>query len=1109
MENRRERRGGPLCPPAPRPSSYPQSTIHNHPVPHLHTHTWFSFLRGGSSPEALVRAAVEQGMRTLALTDRQGVYGVVRFQRACREAGIRPIVGAEVEVDGHVLVLLARNDRGYANLCRLLTALYGVESDQGEKGGKAGEMGLGRWRHWLGDLHCLTGTRESRLWQLVDEGRLHTAQAWLQELRMIFGERLSVELAHHGCPGDAHRIQKLVRLAHEAGVPTVATGDVLYAKAEDYRVYDLMTCVRHGITVFDPHPDRPRNAEAYLRSEAQLRQLIPYPEAFARAEAIADDCHVQLLAEHITPPGARLKPGESAQEKLVAMCRLALEERYPPQERPAAGKQLEHELAVIRPLELEDFFLVVHEIIGEARRRGIRCAGRGSAANSIVAYLLGITAVDPIAHKLLFERFLHGGRKGTPDIDVDFDSDRREEVIAWMEKRFGIEQTAMTATLVTYRLRSALRDVAKTLGWPIEVVNKLSKAVPHGSAARVRDCRVTLAQVLGPAAADSPLFETLLTMTEALDGCPRHLGLHSGGMILSRKPLHHFTPIQVSANGVKVVQFDKEDVEALGLVKFDVLGLRMLAALSEASEMVARHERPDLDLDALPLDDARTFNMIRAGKTIGVFQIESQGQLHLLALNQPETFNDLIAEIALFRPGPLQGGMVHPFVKRRRGEEKVVYDHPSLEPVLKDTYGVILFQEQVLEVAHRFAGMSLGEADAFRSLMSKFRDPGEMEAMRERFVSSAIRNGSDEATAQNIFEKVSKFVGYGFCRSHAAAFAKHVYQSAWMKTHHPAAYMAAMMEHRPGMYNLMTLEEEARRFGVQTLPPCIHRSGIRYDIERTAKGRLAIRKPLTSIKHLTEDDARRIANARLDGPFRSIQDFYERIVLDADTLRSLARSGALDAVAKGDSRSTLWQVGLLVRRAETRPVARRPEQASLFTPPAFSPLDLPELIALGDLERLSWDYESHSAARQHPMGLVRRKLSAMEIRPISTCYAFGQRIPVRGNGFKPIVTVAGLSVLRQRPPTAKGVMFLTLEDETGFVQCVVRPETLEHLDHVLRRSAVIVRGELHIAGNWRGLVVQNAWALDGIFGGYEGHPSMGGGLDTHVTRTEEEGVVNW
>lgn len=926
----------------------------------------------------------------------------------------------------------------------------------------------------------------------------------METLREIFGGHLFVELAHTLRPHDSSLLRKMHELATALHIPTVATGDVRYATEQEYRRYDLLSCIRLGWNVFNPHPDRPVNAEQHLKSEQALRRLIPFPEAFENTERIASGCDVDLLPGHVTPPEAIIPDGRSAHDWLAELSVDALLERYPAERQEQALLQLRKELEIIDGLGLDEYFLVVREVVAEARRRGIRCAGRGSAANSLVAYLLDITGVCPIEHNLLFERFLHGGRKGTPDIDVDFDSERRDEVIDWMERRFGIEHTAMTATVTTYGLRMALRDVAKALGWPAEIVDAMTQSVPHRRAGTVREYREELAAVSG----DSPLFELLLTMVEGLEGCPRHLGLHSGGMLLTRSPLYHYTPVQISANGVKVVQFDKEDVEKMGLIKFDVLGLRMLAALSEAEE-IARRASPDLPPKLLPdrLDDQDVYQMIRDGKTLGLFQIESQGQMHLLAQHQPQKFNDLIVEIALFRPGPLQGGMVHPYVRRRRGLEPVVYEHPDLEPMLRDTCGVILFQEQVLEICHHFAGMSLEQADIFRSLMSKFRDPGEMEGMRSRFVDGATGRGVEQEIAESVFNRVANFVGYGFCRSHAAAFARTVYDSAWMKCHYPAEFMAALMQHRPGMYSLMTLEEEARRLGIRTLPPDIACSGIRYDLEEMEKGEKCIRKPLLSITGLTIEGARAIVMARLERPFESVEDLYRRVPLERDTLDSIARSGALDALS-GSSRRALWEIGLLARRLG---VAGAGKREMLFDLDAVADDDIPTLPALTAAERLRWDYQTHGAARYHPMILLRRTLIDLEIRPIITCFRFtASKLRPRSSP-NPVVTVAGLAVLRQMPPTAKGVMFITLEDESGFIQCIVLPEVQAALPPVLRSPALIVRGSLRIVGQWRGLMVTDAWALEGTIGGYGGYPSAYGGTDRLFmeSKAEEHGIDSY
>ncbi|MFH1567580.1 MAG: DNA polymerase III subunit alpha, partial [Gemmatimonadota bacterium] len=1031
---------------------------------HLHVRSWFSFLSGASSPTQLASQAHALGMESLALTDVSGVYGVVRFQQVCRRFGLHPVIGAEVVVEGKPLALLCRSRDGYANLCRLLT-----EAHLRQPG--APESRLEDLARYCGDLICLTGGREGLLWQLVAARQVGRAEEWLATLRHHFDQYLYVELCHGLLQGDSAQVDRLHRLAQHLDLPSVVANDVRFATPEHHRRFDLLTCIRLGIHVADPHPQRPRNAEAWLKPEADLRRLIPIPEAFQNAATVARSCQVDLVPECITPPAAHLPERETARTYLARLCRDGLESRYPPDRIPDARSQMERELAVIGRLDLEEFFLVVHEVVGEARHRGIRCAGRGSAANSIVAFLLGITSVDPLRHNLLFERFLHGGRKGTPDIDVDFDSDRRDEIIDWMEERFGIEQTAMTATLVTYKLRLALRDVAKALGWHPSVADRLTESVPSGEVAEVTRHRSHIEGVLGR----SPLVDLLVELVAGLEGCPRHLGLHVGGMVLSRQPLHRFSPVQVSTNGVKMVQFDKLDIEAMGLVKLDVLGLRMLAALSEAVELVERHEGQRIELESLPLDDEGAFDLIRSGKTLALFQIESMGQMHLIARNQPRTFDDLVVEIALFRPGPLQGNMVHPYVRRRKGEEPPQYDHPDLEPILRDTFGIILFQEQVLEIAHRFAGMSLEEADDFRALMTRFRDPGRMEAMRQRFVSGAVGRGVPQVTADLVFDKVAKFVGYGFCRSHAAAFAQTVYHSAWMKRYHPAAYLAAFMQHRPGMYNLMTLEEEARRCGVPVLPPHVNASGVRYDLERLPDGRLAIRKPLSAVDGISEEVARQIIWCRMAGPFTSVEDLVERLTLDQDALDVLARCGALDALA-GSSRKALWEVGVLGRLG---PAAARCHP-SLFDLPRLRPEDVPELPDLTGAARLSWDYKTHGAARAHPLVLARRLLADLGVPPIQACYHLLPAFDDRG----PTVTVAGVAIVRQRPPTARGFMFLTLEDETGYLQCVVPPRVQERLYDVLVLPAVIARGQLQATGNWRALLLEDAWPLEGIFGGY-------------------------
>jgi error-prone DNA polymerase len=1033
-------------------------------VIHLHVRSWFSFLAGGSSPEELVETALQLEQPALALTDTHGVYGAVRFQQACQQVGIRAVIGAEIAFQDAPLVLLAQHGGGYSNLCQLLT-LYHVRTEE--------PLSLSDLSRYSEGLFCLTGGSESHLHHLMEGTRIQRATTWLNDLQSVYGDNLRIEVCNHKRPRDLYTAKQTLRLAHELSIPPVASNDVRYAVPDAYRRYDLLTCVRLGLTVHEPHPARPSNAEAHLKSAEAMSTLIPSQAALGHTVEIAEACSVDLLSEHITTPSAQIPTIYSPDQQLAQLCISGLHAKYTEDTLPAALDQLNRELAVIADLQLDEFFLVVHEVVQEAHRRAIRCAGRGSAANSIVAYLLSITGVDPLRHNLLFERFLHRGRKGTPDIDIDFDSERRDEIIAWIEDRFGLEHTAMTATVTTFRLRLALREVTKALGFPMHMVNKLSKSVPPHEPANVRAFEAEITAVF-----ESEHLDLIYDLVESLQDCPRHLGLHNGGMVLSDLPLHHFTPVQVSANGVKVVHFDKNDVEALGLIKLDVLGLRMFGTLSEAEELIHRHNGQEIDLNRLSLDDDAVYAYIRTSRTLGMFQIESQGQMHLIASLQPEDFDDLICQIALFRPGPLQGNMVHPFIRRRRGEETIAYDHPDLAPILADTYGVILFQEQILEIAHAFAGMPLQEADDFRSAMSKGNDGEEMDCMRHAFIGGALKRGVDRAIAEVVFEKVSNFVGYGFCRSHAAAFARTVYQSAWLKYYHPAAYMAAVMQAHPGMYSRQTLEQEAKRLGHPMLVPDINKSGLRYDLEWIDQC-WHIRKPLTAVKQVSDDTAKRIAWARLDGPFKSLEQLFHRVALPRKALDALSRSGALDGLS-GSSRSALWQVGVMAQRYDLLLTPK------LLPTPLISPNEIPTLAPLTARERIMWDLKTHQAGRVHPVALIRRHLTSLGVQTIDSCYRIAPM------SYEPEVTVAGTSLLKQMPPTARGVMFITLEDESGYIQVVVYPKIQDAFVSLIREASLIATGRLQTNGHWRGVVANRLHPLSDALGGYGGYPSAHG-----------------
>lgn len=1058
---------------------------------HLHTWSWFSFLRGASSPKALLEQAQIQGQTALALTDWMSVAGAVQFQVEARKLGMKAIIGAEVNLEGFPLVLLCANQAGYATLNRLLTQAH-------QKDRENPVVSLEHLSQDNQGLYILTGGIESRLRQLVMGNRYEEAMLWLEHLTDIAPKRVFVELVAHRLEGEKRVLNQLVALARGFDLHTVATNAVRYATPNDFVGYDLLNRIRLKLRYDQPYEGQPLNDEAWLKGAGELYPLIPDPNALSNAAALARECEVNLLPGEITPPGAILPLGFSHYNQyLEHLCQQGLIAKYSDSgKRKKAKAILEHELSIIRQLDVGEFFLVVREVMDFARSRGIRCAGRGSAANSIVAYLLDITTVCPIEYKLLFERFLHAGRKGTPDIDVDFDTSRRDEVISWMQGRFSISHTAMTANVNQYRLRSAVRDVAKVLGWSADIATyELTKVLDRQTDPEdVRSYREALIAKVG----DVPLLEPLLALVESLQGCPRNLSLHSGGMILARKPLEQFTPIQTSANGVKQATFAKDDIEYLGLVKLDVLGLRAMAAITYALDLIEETTGQRLDLDKLSLEDPKVYDLLCSGKTLGLFQVESPGQMNLLAKTQPRNFKELGIQVAILRPGPIQGGLIAPYVRRLRGQEKMVAPHPSLQRTLEDTQGLILYQEQVLEITHAFAGLSMEEADEFRRLMSKARNPQKMEAMRSRFVEGAMATHSDVSLelANAIFDKLSKFVGYGFPKSHAYAFARTVYHTAWLKTYHPAAYLAAVMRHWPGMYPMQAFVQEARAFGVEVLPPDVTIPRFWQHLEQTGS-KWAIRQSLTDVSGVSEEDARVIVLEGMNRPFDSLEDFYRRCKVDWDVIDKLGQAGALAglrplelfdmpslAPLKADRRQTLWQLGILKNRLGSPGNLSLP----LIEP---SPIALDELARLAELtptEAMQWDSRTKgSTTGPHPIALKRFELSRAGITPINLLapdYSDGLEGRYRlSKNKEKIVSVAGMVIARQRPQSAKGVVFITIQDETDSIQTITTPELWAKLKPVLKSGALILTGVLQVVETvsgrvWKGLQVRSAQVLD-------------------------------
>lgn len=1174
----------------------------------LHCASAFSLLRAGSSVEALVEHAAAAGLSALALADYMTLGSVVRFQTACASHGIHAIVGVELAVADPIfgdaarpshLVALAENAAGYARLCHLLTKanLAHPESPL---------IPLADLTAHPDGLILLTGGREGTLMRLLLAGKRQAAEDAARRYAAAFGQdRVYVELQHHRLPDSITLMRQLAEIAAAANLPLVATNGVRHATRDDYTLYDLLTCTRLGISVDASHAERPRNDEARLKSPDEMAALFAPllwgPAALAATAAIAGRCQLSLLRTTCTAPQVSLPAGETTPLTwLRTLCEQGLATRYA--HAPAAlladspqRRQLAHELQVIAHLELEEFFLVVRQIVAAAREMGIRISGRGSAANSLVAYLLGITGVDPIQHGLLFERFLNPDRRGMPDIDLDVQSDRRDELIRYVERTYTHEHAAMVANVITYRPRLALRDAAKALGYPLPLINHLTKVLSHHSPREdLPRYQPDLARVVGTLPPGPPRdrclqrLPLLLDLAARLCGLPRHLSLHNGGMVLTREPLLDLLPVRVSANGVRALEVDKDDVERLGLIKFDLLGLRTLGAVEEALALIEETAGARPDIDHLPTTppDSRTMRLIRAGQTLAVFQIESPGQWHLLAQTQPQTFDDLIVQTALFRPGPIQGGFVHPYVERRQAQQaqqrqqqqQTVQEHdataptqrdavqtpwkgtsaddfwtthPILAPILHESEGILLFQEQILEIAHAFAGLSYAEADGFRRVMSHARDRREMEAMRARFVAGACQRGESPADAERVFDAISAFVGYGFCKSHAAEFARTIYQTAWLKAHYPAHYLAAFLSSQPaGFFPPHVVLEEAKLLGIPVLPVDVNRSEDRFSVERIGSPgheRWAIRIGLRQVAQVGDDLAQAILWARRgalidvpdaattetsanqrERPFTTLADLCARLRpagLTWDAAEALVLSGACDGLSpRMDRRRRLWQLHLLwplinprrprgsggsngvgARRRKTLS-ATAPEQPAeqlvLDWDTAVIAADttqaVPSLPSLDRSERLALDYALLGlSSRTHPMHLSRRALRRRGLRTIAGL----QNIPAGQ-----MVRVAGWTISAQRPPTAKGMGFLVLEDETGRLPVAVPPRIAADLHRIIRTARVVaVIGRVEHVRWYRSLLASEIHAIEPT----EQHPTSSSPpesgslrLPTYVRRQE-------
>ncbi|HKO51125.1 MAG TPA: error-prone DNA polymerase [Polyangiaceae bacterium] len=1020
--------------------------------------TCYSFLRGASQPEEFVLQATSLGLQGLAICDRDGLYGVVKAFNQAKISGQRFITGAELTFapeaseapafrkkkraaagrDLPTLALLCENHQGYQNLCRLLTLSH---ADQPK-----GESALGL--EWL-------APNAAGLWALIPAPRCPgdpstPSPRALAAVRDAFGDRAAIAMYRHLDGFDDLRCVWVQKTAARYGLRIVASARPLFHHPARKQLCDVVNAIRLGTTLDHAGTQLAGNAEAYLRSEAQMRKIFSdHPEWVDAAGEWAARLDFQLDQLNYKFPCA-LEIGESADQKLARLTWAGLSERYPKGAPASVHAQVEKELALIGQMEVATYFLSTWEVVQIAREKRILCQGRGSAANSAVCYALGITAVDPERSNLLFERFLSIERNEPPDIDIDFEHERREEVIQAIYERHGRDRAAMVSEVICYRGKSALREVGKVFGLSLEQIDRLSGTITHWDTAEVSQQRL---REMG-FDERSPRIRRILALAHELSGFPRHLSIHVGGFVLSATPLSEIAPVEPGRMKDRtVVPWDKDDIETLKFFKIDVLGLGMLTAIRKA--LASIHAEGELALDAaeefdpidvlarVPKEDAAVYEMLTRADTVGVFQIESRAQMAMLPRLKPKKFYDLVIEVAIVRPGPIQGGMVHPYLRRRDGKELPRSPHPCLTPILERTLGVPLFQEQVMQIAIDGAGYSGGEADQLRRDMAAWKKTGKLERHRERLLAGFDRTGISRQFGEALFEQIKGFGDYGFPESHAASFALLVYTSSWQKRHYPAHFACALLNSQPmGFYSAATLLHDAERHGVEVRDVDVTQSEWDSTLEpvralsedaETQRCPRAIRVGFRQVKGLSERAARQLVAARLERPFASLEDVIRRAQLRDDEVERLAEAGAFESLLPG-RRQALWQ-------------ARAPRVSGLFEgKTAFEPeVHLPALHAA---EALLMDYQHKSlSVGDHPMRHLRNQLTGQGVLRSSEL-----RERRKGEG----VSVAGVVICRQQPGTASGVVFITLEDEDGFANLILWRAVYEQFRLPARHSSILL-----------------------------------------------------
>lgn len=1070
---------------------------------HLRCRSRYSFLRAVPAPEELVAAAARERMPAVALADAEGLYAAVPFYQAAREAGVKPIVGAELKIEWGVagdewqdsrqassarkatpqteppgcggapraeqappapdggqpphsgeVVLLAADATGYSNLCRLVTLRHIEERPLSlaalnehragliaivpqERGGESrnakienrevppGDVRPGaRWPSFRADASFLSAHHSSRT----------TSHAPLAALKEIFGEALRLEAAWLS-PGDRRAIRRTREAARALGVPVVATNDVQFLRPEEHFDHRVLNAIRTGALVSTVAPPEIASAEAYFKSAAEMEKLFAEaPEALRATEEIAERANLELPLGRTIFPEFAVPEGETPFSWLWKLAFDGARERYRPL-RPEVLARLTHELEVIERLHLAPYFLLVREIAMEARRRGIPAVARGSAASSMVAYCLGVSRVCPLRWGLYFERFLNEQRGDLPDIDLDICGARRDELLDWVYARWGQQRVAMIASFVTMHARLAVREVAKAMGVAPGEVNHFTRRLPHRPVREIREALRTLPECRALPAGEEP-WKTILAVAERLDGFPRHLGIHPCGTVIAAQPLTELVPLEVATKGIVVTQYDMNAVEALGLVKMDLLGQRGLTTMSLALRNIEQTAGRAPDFDAIPEHDPATCAMIAAGRTLGVFQIESPGMRGLLRTMGARTLEELSLALALIRPGASEYGSKEAFLRRLRGREPVRYPHPRLEPILADSRGVCVYQEQVMLIAQAIGSLTLAEADLVRRSAVKFADRRERQRLRAKFLKAAEKMGLDERRREETWRMVEKFAGFGFCKAHAATYADLAYRIAYLKAHYPAQFLAAMASADAGFYHVSAYVEEAKRLGIAVLLPSVNRSRFEYTVEPTAPAAAAsgptaaspaIRIGLRQVKGLGTATVEAILRAREErGPFLSLEDFLARVPASGDEIETLIKCGAMDEF--GATRpALLWQWN--ESRARNRARAHDAEGALLFAdaaPPAAPP---PAVADYSRRERLEWEQRLlEVAVSGHPLELIPRNGEAWSDQ-LERLH--GRRATLLGW----VITYRHVATRHHQ-----NMMFLTLEDQRGLFEAVLFPE---------------------------------------------------------------------